>query len=124
VLTLPPPGASGSLGANESIVVDTTDPVFTSIVATTASTTVMATFSEPIVCATVASGDFIATVDGIPTGVTAAGCTGGSDATIDLTLASAPLGGAIVAVSLTGTVQDIVGNTAATVTRDTAATGA
>ncbi len=56
-LTLPAPGAAGSLGANKAIVIDTTPPTVTSIVrrlpstaqaTTSTSATFRVTFSEPV----------------------------------------------------------------------------
>ena len=124
VLTLPTPGGAGSLGANKDIVIDTAAPTFDSIEATMASTTVTATFSEPLLCTSVSAADFLATVAGNPVAVNGAACTGPSDSVIDLTLNSAPLGGATVVVALvdtSGSVTDPAGNAAATVQHSTAA---
>src|SRR5439155_324660 len=56
VLTLPAPGAAGSLGANKNLVIDTTPPVFTNVTSSTANGTygvgavvsIQVTFSEPV----------------------------------------------------------------------------
>ena len=118
VLTLPAPGAPGSLGAAKAIVVDTVDPVFQSITTTHLSDIVTVTFSEPVDCTTVAATDFVFTLDSIPLGGNTVVCSGGSDATIDLVLGIGPVFlGEQVSVSLSGTVTDVAGNAAAPVTR-------
>ena len=119
VLTLPAPGAPGSLGAAKAIVVDTVDPVFQSIATTDLSDIVTLTFSEPVACATVAVSDFAVTLDGFNIDfANSLVCSGAADATIDVVLGIGPIfTGETVSVNLVGSVTDVAGNTAALVAR-------
>ncbi|HVF76643.1 MAG TPA: Ig-like domain-containing protein [Acidimicrobiales bacterium] len=108
-----------------SVAYDDAAPTFDSIISSGGSRDVEATFSEPVVCSTVQAGDFLATVNGSPVAVTGATCDSTTDATVTVTLASAPNGGAPVAVQYVGDaspVTDPVGNeVAAPTTRTTTA---
>ena len=105
--------------------VDDTGPVFQSIAATGGSTTVTATFDEPVQCSSVSDTDFTATINGGNVVVSSVACGGTSttaDATIGITLASAPSTGQTVSVTLAAAVVDPAGNQATTpTTRSTAA---
>lgn len=95
-----------------TVTIDTTIPTFTSIDATAGSPTVVATFSEAISCSTVSDIDFTATIGGAAVVVSSVSCTGAADATVEITLVSAPSTGQTVAVQLVGTVNDAAGNAA------------
>jgi predicted heme/steroid binding protein len=112
---------TASTSTDNTVTYDNTDPTFDSISTSAGSTTVRAVFSEPLSCASVASGDFTAVIEGSGVTVNAATCGGSTDANIDLTLASAPAGGDSVDVTLTGTVTDPAGGSAAGVTRTASA---
>ena len=114
-----------STSDDNSVLYDATKPTFDAISAAIASTTVTATFSEPVKCSTVAANDFLATIDGAGTAVSAAACSAPADATVELTLGSAPPGGASVVVSLVaanGSVADPAGNVADATDQSTTAT--
>jgi ribosomal protein L24E/UDP-3-O-acyl-N-acetylglucosamine deacetylase len=118
-------GNSNSAAATGSVVYDNVAPVFNSIAADAGSTQVVATFSEAILCSTVAAdgGDFLVTVNNEAGGVTAATCTGTSDATIELTIEPAPAANQTVKVQLQpNAVTDPAGNAALTQERATTAT--
>lgn len=95
-----------------TVTVDTDAPDFTSISAAGGNPVVTATFNEPILCSTVATGDFLVSIDGLPESVVSVTCTGTSDSTIELTLASPPASGELVLVQLAGVVTDRAGNAA------------
>jgi Big-like domain-containing protein/VCBS repeat protein/flagellar associated repeat protein len=116
-------GNAASTSTDPTVTWDVTAPTFDSISAN-GTTTVTATFSEPLDCATVASSDFLAAVGGSPRAITGATCTGASDSTIGLTLASAPTDGQEVEISLTGTVNDPAGNAAPSALKSTTADAA
>ena len=111
-------GNAASTSTDNTVTWDVTAPTFDSITAN-GTTTVIATFSEPLDCATVASSDFLASIEGQPVVVNAATCSGDSDATIALTLASAPDQGDTVTINYVGSVADVAGNTAAPAQRST-----
>jgi hypothetical protein len=97
-----------------SVAFDTVVPTFDSINAGAGSSTVRATFSEPIACSTVSASDFTAKIQNSAAVVQSVLCQSTSDATIDLTLDSAPTGGKTVEATLASAVADPAGNTAAT----------
>ena len=101
-------GRSSAL-ITRTLTVDTTPPTFNSISAASGSTSVTATFSEALSCATVNPFDFTATVNGSNVAVNAASCSG---STVTLTLGVAPTAGATVAVTLVDIVADAAGNVA------------
>ena len=92
-----------------TVVVDATPPVFQSINATAGSTSVTATFSEAPACATVNPADFAAKINAGAVAVNGVSCTPG-DPTVTLTLASAPMAGNTVEITLTGVISDQAGN--------------
>ena len=101
-----PEGAAADLAGNPSnasnpvtVAYDAGNPTFDSITANGGSTTVVATFSEPVLCSTVQTEEFAAAVGGTSEEVTAAICDGDTDNTIELTLANPPNGGESVAVT-------------------------
>jgi len=121
IATVPAGGARDAIGnpnaastsTDNTITYDATPPAYTSVAASGGNAVVTATFTEPILCSTVATSDFDATVAGIPASVTAVGCTGTSDATIDVTLGTTPASGQTVVLRLKGSVTDPAGNVAA-----------
>lgn len=64
VLTLPTPGAAGSLGANKALVIDGVVPTYTSSVIPSAGTTIVDTFSENVVIGAGGSGGRTMTLSG------------------------------------------------------------
>jgi Big-like domain-containing protein len=89
-------------------------PTFTAVTAVSGSATVTAGFSLPLKCSSVAPKDFRAAVNGVARTVTKASCTGTSDATVGLLLASPFLPGDIVAATLVARVVDRAGHPAPT----------
>jgi hypothetical protein len=114
---------NGNTASNTGTVTwDATAPTLDRIAVTHGSSSVVAVFSEPILCSSVGNGDFPSAIDGSPVAVTAVTCTGLSDSSIDLVLASPVAEGAVLAVSVTASsVTDTAGNGATGGTR-TAAT--
>jgi hypothetical protein len=116
--------ADGALQANQaststdnSVTYDATAPSFAWVSAfggNAAVTAVFAGLDDPLLCSSVAPGDFGATVNGSLVTVSSVNCTGTSDATINLSLSVAPVEGQAVVVSLLGSVTDRAGNPVAT----------
>jgi hypothetical protein len=102
---------TASTSTDNTVTYDTTDATFDSLTATSGSTTVTATFSEPLDCTTVLAVDFLVTVNSLPTTVSSVTCTAPSDATVDLVLGAAPDETKPVSVTLVGLVDDTAGNT-------------
>ena len=107
-------GNTASTSTDNTVTWDPVAPAFAWIVSTTGSSVVTAVFTsvdDGLLCSTVAASDFTATVDGTLRGVTGLTCSGATDATINLNLATPVLTqGQTVIVSLTGSVTDAVGN--------------
>jgi hypothetical protein len=92
--------------------VDTTLPALRSLTVTADDPSTTLTFSEAILCSTVAAEDFTATINGTAVAVTAVACSGPASATVGVTLERAPVAGETVAerpVS-TSAVTDRAGN--------------
>lgn len=102
-------GGRTSPTLSRTVTVDTTAPSFISISASPGSTSVTATFSEPLACSTVNAFDFTAEINGSPVAVNQTSCSA-SQSTVTLTLGSAPAAGAGVSVTLTGVISDPAGN--------------
>src|SRR5581483_2151908 len=96
---------------SRSLMLDTVAPAYLSLSAPGGA--LVASFSEPLVCTSVARADFSATVNGASRTVKTVTCTGTSDATIDVTLGSGGVHSAdAVALTLKAPVADLAGNTA------------
>ncbi|HVF75249.1 MAG TPA: Ig-like domain-containing protein [Acidimicrobiales bacterium] len=108
---------AASTSTDNAVAYDATRPTFDSIAATAGSPTVTATFSESLLCSTVGTGDFEATVGESPKSVTAAACTAPTDNTVEITLSEAPGTDTTVAVRALGALTDAAGNTVADTTR-------
>ncbi|MGD9946984.1 MAG: LamG-like jellyroll fold domain-containing protein [Desulfobulbus sp.] len=118
-LTLPAPGATGSLGANKAIVIDATAPVFQSAATSADGTKVIMTYDGVLNATTATTTDFDVKVNGngdVVTDVTV------NDSTVELTLTTPVSIGQTVTVAYTdpnagddaNAVQDAVGNDAVT----------
>jgi hypothetical protein len=113
-------GNLASTSSDNTVTWDTTAPTFLWVVSSTGSNSATAVFGsvdDPILCTNVATGDFLATVNGLPVVVTGVTCDGTADATIQVALASSPAAGQTTSIALVGTVNDSAGNAVATVTR-------
>jgi hypothetical protein len=94
---------------DRTLTIDTVAPAFVAV----EGPALVARFSEPLSCATVARLDFTATVNGAASKIKSVTCTGALDDGIDITLGGAALqSGDTAAVTLKAPVNDPAGNAA------------
>jgi penicillin-binding protein 1A len=107
-----------SIPGTRNLYIDEVPPALQTIAAEGGVPFATAIFSEPLSCATVGPSDFRVRFSGTPVGLGAVDCQGDSDATIQLALARAPVGGEDVLVSLntpnggSARLVDVAGNPA------------
>ncbi|HLI56569.1 MAG TPA: Ig-like domain-containing protein, partial [Actinomycetota bacterium] len=86
--------------ATLTITIDTVPPKATQLAAAGGGTTLNAVFSKPLLCSTVAPGDFSVLVGSRYAQVTGATCPGVTAAAVAITLSAAPRGGDQVSLSM------------------------
>ena len=101
-----------STTVSRTATVDAIRPTFDGLAAANNSAVATATFSELLSCTSVVKSDFSATVNGATRTITGVTCAAPTDATIDITLKTAVRTGDNLVVTLNGTVNDAVGNSA------------
>jgi hypothetical protein len=109
--------AAFSIPVPRSVSVDTERPVLVRVDTTAGSTSVTLTFNQPVVCASVAAGDFAVTVNSALTSVTGVSCSGDAAESVDVTFSRTIRGGDTAGVSMTaaaGGVTDPAGNVTTT----------
>jgi penicillin-binding protein 1A len=104
---------STSPAVTESVTVDTVAPKPTGLAVTGGNATVTATFSKPLLCASVSPAGLSAVIANASVAVQSVSCAGTASATIAVTLGRAPLGGDPVAITAAGSVTDVAGNAVA-----------